>query len=67
MAMKRCLLYDMVNTSELLVKVVVSADRKEKKNPLISLNLHLDLNHIPLPEKAAKVWSHYRGIIVMMS
>lgn len=67
MAMKRCLLYDMVNTSELLVKIVMCLLIEKKKNPLISPNLHLDLNHIPLPEKAAEVWSHYCGIIVMMS
>lgn len=67
MAMKRCLLYDTVNTSELLAKNVVCLLIEKKKNPLISPNLHLDLNHIPLPEKAAKVWSHYCEVIVMTS
>lgn len=57
----------MVNTSELLVKIVVCLLIEKKENPLISPNLHLDLNHIPLPAKAANVWSNYCGIIVMMS
>lgn len=54
--MKRYLLYDTGNTAGAAVKIfVLSTDRKEKNYPLISSNLHLDLNRIPFLEKTAEI------------